>query len=451
VLRSLYTGISGMRSHQTMMDVTGNNIANVNTTGYKTANTIFEDTLSQTLAAAGAPQGQQGGTNPAQVGLGVRVAGITTNFSQGATQVTGRNTDMLINGDGFFVVRQNGVNQYTRSGAFSVDATGQLVNLGGSQVMGWQADVRGEIDTAAVTTPLTIPTGLLKNPRATENLVFAGNLNSTATPPSAATPGTPGNNGPDGTAGTPDDVAAVPASPAVAGDTFTRPWPIFDRAGVSNNAAVKFTAMAPTTGTIVTQWAVEVSYGTTTATATYDVNAGFSAPTGGATAAGKRLTLPALIGSDTQTFPLTVDFTKLTSSPSTAGESSASVQSQDGAAAGVLQSWNMTPDGTLLGTFSNGETMNIGKVAVASFDNPSGLEKQGGSLYAASVNSGLASVGSAGDAGRGTLVSGALEMSNVDLAQEFTNLIVSQRGFQANSRVITSSDEMLQELVNLKR
>lgn len=435
MLRSLYTGISGLRSHQTMMDVTGNNIANVNTTGYKTANTIFADTLSQTLAAAGAPQGQQGGTNPAQVGLGVRVAGITTNFSQGATQVTGRNTDMLVDGDGFFVVRQNGINQYTRNGSFNVDGKGQLVSLSGAPVMGWQAQ-DGAIDTAGITTPITIPAGLLVDAKATENLVMSGNLDNRSTTASAP---------------------------------LELEWPIYDRQGDSQNAQVRLTPQAPASPSVITtEWKVDVTYASKSGTpqtfqATLTrtpassgpppVAAGWTAAPGAGTAApttagAGRVQLTGLVGADGVAFDVDLDMGKLTSSAST---QTAKVESQDGATAATLQSWQLGPDGTITGTFSNGRTTNIAKVAIANFDNPVGLDKQGGSLYAATVNSGEPAIGSPGDAGRGTLVSGALEMSNVDLAQEFTNLIVSQRGFQANSRVITSSDEMLQELVNLKR
>ena len=148
MLRSLFSAVSGLRSHQTMMDVVGNNIANVNTAGFKSSSTVFEDTLSQVVRAGGGPQGLRGGTNPAQVGLGVRVGGITTNFAQGNTQVTGRATDVALQGDGFFVVKQDGQTLYSRAGAFSFDATGQLVNPDGAIVQGWGA-TNGQVNTNA--------------------------------------------------------------------------------------------------------------------------------------------------------------------------------------------------------------------------------------------------------------------------------------------------------------
>jgi flagellar hook protein FlgE len=156
MLRSLFSAVSGLRSHQTMMDVIGNNIANVNTAGYKSGQVVFEDTLSQALRSAGAPLGGAGGSNPAQVGLGVRVAGITTNFAQGSTQITGRATDMAIQGDGFFVVRKDGQDMYTRAGAFSFDALGNLVTPEGGLVLGWPA-VDGAIDTNAAPSAIKLP------------------------------------------------------------------------------------------------------------------------------------------------------------------------------------------------------------------------------------------------------------------------------------------------------
>ena len=187
MLRSLFSGISGLRSHQTMLDVTGNNIANVNTTGFKSSQIQFQDTLSQVLSNAGGAQNGQGGTNPAQVGLGVRVAGITTNFTQGASQLTGRSTDMMIQGDGFFAVRKGAETYYTRDGSFDFDATGQMVLPGdGALVQGWAA-VNGVIDTTAPLTDLKVPAGTLMAAQASGAATFQGNLDSSAAPGTAIT------------------------------------------------------------------------------------------------------------------------------------------------------------------------------------------------------------------------------------------------------------------------
>lgn len=266
MLRSMFSAISGLRSHQTMMDVTGNNIANVNTTGYKSSRATFQEALTQVSRGATGPDAPvQGGTNPFQVGLGTQVAGTDTNFGQGSVQTTGRATDLSINGDGFFMVESNGQTSYTRSGAFSWDADGNLVTSTGLLVLD--------------------PTG-----------------------------------------------APVSFDPTVHSD--------------------------------------------------------------------------ARIGSD------------------------GSVSAKN-LATGVLEP--------------------VGDVAVASFVNPNGLVAVGNGLYQPTDNSGVPDIGAPGGGPRGYLQSGTLEMSNVDLAAEFTNMIIAQRGFQANARTITSSDEILQELVNLKR
>src|SRR3954470_23506172 len=180
MLRSLFSGISGLRSHQTMLDVTGNNIANVNTTGFKSSQTQFQDTLSQVLQNAGGAQQGTGGTNPAQVGLGVRVAGITTNFTQGASQITGRSTDMMIQGDGFFMVRKGSDQFYTRAGSFDFDATGQMVLPGeGALVQGWAA-VNGVVDTNGPLSDLRVPAGSLMAAVATSTASYEGNLDAAA-------------------------------------------------------------------------------------------------------------------------------------------------------------------------------------------------------------------------------------------------------------------------------
>ena len=176
MLRSLFSGISGLRAHQTMLDVTGNNIANVNTTGFKASQTQFQDTLSQVLTNAGASQDGLGGTNAAQVGLGVRIAGITTNFQQGAAQLTNRSTDMMISGDGFFVVRKGADQFYSRAGAFDFDSTGQLVTPDGGLVQGWAADASGVIDPNGPLVDMRLPIATLMGAAPSTAATFEGNL-----------------------------------------------------------------------------------------------------------------------------------------------------------------------------------------------------------------------------------------------------------------------------------
>ncbi|HAM25373.1 MAG TPA: flagellar hook protein, partial [Microbacteriaceae bacterium] len=175
MLRSLYSGISGLRSHQTMLDVTGNNIANVNTTAFKASAAQFQDTLSQMTQAAGGPQATVGGTNPAQVGLGVRVAGISTNFAQGSTQATGRAEDLMISGDGFFVTKLGTATQYTRAGSFGFDSSGRLTTPDGSIVQGWNA-VNGVVASGGALSDITLPLGTVAPAVNTTSATVGGNL-----------------------------------------------------------------------------------------------------------------------------------------------------------------------------------------------------------------------------------------------------------------------------------
>ncbi|WP_062382506.1 flagellar hook protein FlgE [Demequina iriomotensis] len=401
MLRSLFSGISGLRAHQTMLDVTGNNISNVNTAGFKSSQVQFQDTLSQVLQNAGGAQQGVGGTNPAQVGLGVKVAGIVTNFQQGAAQLTNRSTDMMINGDGFFVVEKDGQQLYSRAGAFSFDSLGQLVTPDGGLVQGWAADAAGGVDLNAAVSPLRLPISTLMGAAATSNVSYAGNL-----PADAA----------DGT-------------------VLNRQIDIYDGTGTARSLNLSFTKTA-------TGWDIAGSIAGTSSTQTGSI----TFDTAGAISG---LTFPSFPADAASGLPAVgVDLSTLTGY---AGLETIAAEDQDGRPAGSLQSFIINSDGTLMGSFSNGLKQAIGRVALANFTNPGGLEKTGSSLYAATVNSGDAQVGAAGSGGRGSLTGGSLEMSNVDLSSEFTSLIVAQRGFQANSRVITTSDELLQELVNLKR
>lgn len=388
MLRSLYSGISGLRSHQTMLDVTGNNIANVNTAGFKGSSVLFQDSLSQLVGNAGIPDDQVGGRNPAQVGLGVQVAGIRTNFAQGSAQATGRGGDLMISGDGFFAVRAGDETLYTRAGAFSFDSTGKMVTADGGVVQGWAAQ-NGVVNTGQAPGDIVLPLDAVSPAKATTSATVTGNLPSTA----------------------------------ATGATLVRDVTVYNAQGEGSTLSLTFTKTAA-------GWdVVEPNSGAT----------GSLAFTNG-TQTGPGVTLTA--------GTVTVDLTTVTGY---ADMSTVAVTKQDGAAAGSLKSYSITGDGSIVGTFSNGRTETLGKIAMATFANPEGLEKAGGTSYRTSVNSGAAQIGEPGDAGFGNLVSGALEMSNVDLSQEFTNLIVAQRGFQANARIITTSDEVLQELTQLKR
>ena len=390
MLRSLYSGISGLRSHQTMLDVTGNNIANVNTTAFKSSATQFQDTLSQLTQGAGGPQEQIGGTNPAQVGLGVRVAGISTNFSQGSAQSTGRATDIMISGDGFFVTKTGTQTLYTRAGSFDFDGAGRLVSPDGAIVQGYTA-VNGVVSDGGPTSDITLPLGVVAPAASTTSATVSGNL--------------------------PSDAAV--------GTALVRDVQVYDNTGTARTVSLSYTKTAA-------GWDV----------AGTDPNG--STGTASLTFVGGRQT-----SAGTMTIGgIAVDMSKLTGF---AGLTTVAVSNQDGRAAGTLKSYTLSKDGTLVGSFSNGASQAIGRVVLATFSNPGGLEKAGSSGYKSTFNSGNATIGTPGSGSLGSLQAGALEMSNVDLSQEFTNLIVAQRGFQANARIITTSDEVLQELTNLKR
>jgi len=421
MLRSMFAAISGLRNHQTMMDVVGNNIANINTTGFKGSNTVFSEVLSQTIRGAGAATSSGGGSNPTQIGLGSRIAAVTSSFSQGAMQRTNRSTDFAIQGDGFFAIDQGGEKLYTRAGAFSVDALGRLVNQEGGLVQGWAAQA-GSVATTGPVGPIVIPVGDLIPPVRTANMNIGGNLPSDAA------------------------VGTVVVSAA----------DVFDGQGTSVNLRFEFSK----TGT--DQWAVVARYVDAAGILQPTPPAAGQALAGGALTfdsagkltSGASLTVPAgfIPGFTTQSVNVNFGTAAQPNHLSQFGKlTSVAVLDQDGQSAGSLQGFSVSQDGLLSGSYTNGRTRPIGQIALTNFANPEGMEKAGGSTnYRATVNSGLPQVGVAGAGGRGFISGGALEMSNVDLAQEFTNLIIAQRGFQANSRVVTTSDEMLQEVVNLK-
>jgi len=392
VLRSLFSGITGLRAHQTLMDVVSNNISNVNTTGFKSSSVVFEDTLSQLVKSAGASTGALGGVNPAQVGLGVQLGGISTNFGQGSAQNTGKSTDLMIQGDGFFVVRHGGEQLYTRNGSFSFDTNGRLVTGDGSVVQGWMG-AAGAINTNGAVSDIQLPIGTLLPATPSSAVTVNGNLSA-------------------------DSASTAPITASIGG---------YDVQGNSLTLSATFTRLSPTS------WSVSVSDGAgTTAVQQIDFAANGSNPSPTTVTVGA----------------ITFDLTGITSY---AGSSTVSAVQQNGAGMGSLQSFSITPDGTLVGVFSNGLKEPLAQLCTASFNNPPGLERVGDSMYRGTINSGAQQLGQPGSSGRGTLQGGALEMSNVDLAQEFTNLVIAQRGFEANSKVITTSDELLQDLVNLKR
>lgn len=420
MLRSLFSAISGLQAHQTKMDVVSNNIANVNTVGYKSQTTVFEDTLSQMLRNGSGPSATTAGTNPAQVGLGVKVGDITTNFSQGSTQSTGRSTDFMISGDGFFITQSGNENLYTRAGSFDVDATGRLVTPDGSILQGWEAN-NGVVNTNGPVGALTIPFGSNIAPQATTASTVSGNLNSTA----------------------------------ASGTAMQTNITMYDAAGTAHQVSYTLTKDA-TTG----DWDMSIVNASGGAVNFTDASGGAIAASGAQTLhfdASGALTSPSPAtlyfdpGVTGWAAPVSIDVSQLTQYGGATTAQAQKPVTGAGSAMGSLQSFSLGNDGSITGVYSNGERRTIGQLALATFANPGGLTKAGDSAYRVGDNSGDPQVGIAGTGGRGSLTAGSLEMSNVDLSQEFTGLIIAQRGFQANSKVITTSDQILNDLVNMKQ
>jgi flagellar hook protein FlgE len=415
MLRSLYASISGLRSHQMMMDVTANNIANVNTQGFKAGRALFADALSQTVRGGGIPTDSSGSTNPMQIGLGSRIAAVTTNFGQGALQLTGRVTDLAIQGTGFFAVERSGQQLLTRDGAFNWDAQGQLVTAGGARVLGWTADpITGAVNPSTVPDYVTVPTSVLP-PEATTRIVLGGNVSAgTAVGDFVASSGTAHDS-----IGTSFDLAVTLTKTGVG--TWT--------ANITSTAPDgTVTNITPGPAPTVTFNAVGQLTSAPTIALT-GVTLGTGAP--------QNITLE--LGSANNSF---TQFDQV---------SSLDMPVRDGSAGAELSAVNFGTDGSVNAQYTNGDSKLIAKLAIANVTNPEGMLKAADNLFETTLTSGNPTFGLAGTEQFGTVAPGALEGSNVDLATEFTNLVLAQRGFQANTRVITTSDEMLSDLVNVKR
>ncbi|MFZ5987434.1 MAG: flagellar hook protein FlgE [Bacillota bacterium] len=443
MMRSMFSGVSGLRAHQTKMDVIGNNVANVNTVGFKSGRVTFQEVFNQTLKGAGAPDAAtgRGGTNPMQVGLGIGVGNIDTITTRGSLQRTDNPTDLSIEGDGFFIVKGGRADtfRFTRAGNFGVDKLGNLVSGSGMNVYGWQAYTRNpdgsyKYDTERPIEPINLYSDIPnKNKRmiaakATTSAVFAGNLDASYTP------------------------LGDPALASAGNIQFSVPLTVYDSLGNNYKINVNFwkiTASGGSGGNSTWSWAVDAGSSlspSANGSIQFDTN-GQIMPVGSSVTPTIKIIPATSIG--TQDIDVRLDFSKLTMY---SADSSAKPTSIDGYSTGTLVTFNIGSDGIITGIYSNGQQQPLGLIALASFENPAGLQKVGDNMFIPTTNSGDFKKGvKAGSEGVGTLNPGTLEMSNVDLSKEFTDMIVTQRGFQANSRIITTSDEMLQELVNLKR
>lgn len=415
MIQAMYNGVSGLRAHKTQMDVISNNIANVNTVGFKSSRVNFREMFSQTIRGASAPtDAGLGGTNPAQIGLGASIGSIDVSQGQGSLQPTGKSTDMAIEGNGFFILSDGQARFYSRDGSFTLDSAGNLVSAGtGLKVLGWMADANGVVHTSTPITAasvISLPIGQLSIARQTTKLTLGGNLDSSM---------------------------AVGSSKSITAQ-------VYDSLGKAHTVSIEFTKSAGDG-----EWTWQAS--------SPDTPAGWSLGSGtvtftssGSCISGTDWISLNLAEPNGATNPVAVelDFNAVTQ---LSGYTTISPTHQNGLPLGMLDSFTVGKDGVISGVFTNGMNQTLGQLALAQFSNAEGLGKVGSNLLTETGNSGLPQIGQPSVGSMGKVVAGFLESSNVDLPTEFANMIVAQRGFQANSRIITTADEILQELITLKR
>jgi flagellar hook protein FlgE len=416
-LTSFNAALTGLNNHALQINIIGNNLANINSTAYKASKASFAELLggSADTSASG---------NPIQVGLGSFVPGVTPFFNQGSILYTGRATDAAISGNGFFVVATAEGQGYTRAGNFGLTRDGELVNSEGYKVLGYPA-VDGVVSQSSAIAPIIVLKGGSLPPLATTKISIAANLDSRAATDS----------------------------------TFSAPVQIYDSLGSPHTLTVTFTKTGPTgwswtatipavdTGGAVGDAPTPVGNGTLT----FDQNGLLTAPA--TPADNPDLTISGLANGSAQ---MTVSFEIVDAAGSPRFTSYASISAvsstnQNGYTSSVLKDISIDNKGIVSGVFENGQVQALAQLAIANFANVEGLLKFKGSTFVASGASGEPSIGAAGNGGRGTITGSSLEQSNVDIAQEFTNLIIAQRGYQANSRVISTTDELYQDAINLKR
>ena len=562
---SLFTGLTGLQTNSQMLDVVGNNIANVNTTAYKASTATFQTQVSQILSNGSAPSGTLGGSNPAQVGLGVRLAAITRNFNDGGLQPTGVSTHAAVEGDGFFIVDQAGSQRYTRDGTFTLDRDFNLVTSGGARVQSFGVDDDFQV-VDGLLQDTNIPIGVLTIAEATENVNFSGNLNAdgevatlgsvvTSAPifsdalgtvpavvgdaltglfdgagsslftlgdvltftgvtrggasvPNATFEIGPANTtGSDGFGATLADLTAFmqditgidPSLPGSPGVTVTAAGEI----QVTGNLGTANSIIFETTDVITNQGTTNgqpFAWNTTQAATGESVRTTFIAYDSLGTPLTVDLTLvldtadnsgttwrffthsqddtdvATFLGSGTLQFdtsgqfvgannntvtidrnntgaltpqPITLNFTDQFGAVTSLADSESQVSSisQDGTPIGTLADFSISEDGTIVGVFSNSLLRDLGRVTLATFSNNQGLVETGGNLYANTSNSGTPQVLTPGSGGAGRVIGRAVELSNVDLSREFISLINAQTGFSANSRVISTSEQLIQQLL----
>lgn len=417
---SFYASLSGLSGNSTALSVIGNNLANMNTIGFKGSSTTFQDLF----AAALGPSGTQGNGNPSQIGLGSRLGSVFQNFAQGSFASTSSVTDMAIQGQGFFQVDlKGGGAAYTRAGNFTLDKFGNLVDAAGNYVKGWNRNSLGVVDTSTPANRINIPVGSTIAATPSSNFGFVTNLDST--------------------------------SPV--GAAFTSSIQVYDSQGATHNMVVTYTKTAANAWNYAI-WSPDALVGgnpstlanpITTGNLTFNANGTLLAPAANPAAFAVTWNNGAAASS------LSWNIFSGTPAASNLGQyASASTTSnsfQNGFGSGNIRSLTVDQNGLISGSFTNGQTIPLSQMALATFANSNGMQKVGDNAWLETLASGPASVGLANQGGRGSILGSNLELSNVDVAEEFTRLIVSQRGYQASSKVLTTSDQLLQETLNLRQ
>ena len=421
---AFYSGLSGLSTNANALNVIGNNLSNINTVGFKGSAMTFRDIFSSSLGGVST----QGNGNPIQFGLGVQTNSVSQDFSQSAFQGTGNALDMAIQGNGFFTLQtSDGRQVFSRAGNFTRNNGGYLVASDGASVMGWNRDASGGVNTSATLAPIRIDTGTTTSAFATQNVRMGVNLNASAA--------------------------------ANATSTLTTPIQVYDSQGNTQTLSVTYTK----TGTNGWTYSVAGPAGSSINGAAIDTPAtgtvGFNAS--GTLTSITPLVPPAInpaltINWNNGAAPSTINLNLMNPDGSAnitqfSAASSTNSSFQDGYGAGSLRDLTVDQNGVITGTFTNGQVIALAQVALSSFNNMNGLVQTGNNHWGQSLASGSPTVGLANQGGRGGVLGSNLELSNVDVAGEFTKLILSQRGYQANSRIVTTTDELLQETLNLKR
>jgi len=409
-MASFFIPLSGLDSDTTALNTIANNLANMNTTGYKQQTVNFADFFYTQI-------GQQGSGDLIQQGAGVQTAGIESQFTQGDITSTGNATDVAMNGSGFFVINDGSTNIYTRDGNFGLNSSGGLITQGGQEVMGYPA-ANGVVNASGSLTAITVPVGSSQAPQASANFGMSANLNATA----------------------------------AVGATVPGQVTMYDSLGEPQLATVTYTKTASNTWSysIALPAGAQTAAGTeanNTGTLTFDSSGNLTSPS--ANVSGISFT-----GLSDGASDLTLNWNVLGASGTPKitqinAASTVTATTQDGFASGQYQSFSIAPDGTVSASYSNGQTLAVGQLALGNVANDQGLQLLGNGQFAATQASGTASVGVSGTSGLGIMQEGSLEASNVNISQEFSDLIIAQRAFEANSKAVTTFDSVVQETINM--